>query len=239
MTTDHRALPPSARAQLQALLDAGPRPGAVAFDADGTLWRGDVGEDLLRYLLARQLLPAVAGRPGVYEEYERRVAKDPADAYGWAVEIMAGVNETQLNEHCEQFFAQRYTGRVFHYVRPLLKALEGLGLHSYVVSASPVWAVIPGAKALGIAPERVVAVSSEVEQGVLTDRLLRPIPCGEGKVHALKARGVEPVLAVGNSELDLPMLRYAKAGWAVAPFGEGGNPLVHEANRLGWPVIRA
>ena len=239
MTTDHRALPPSARAQLQALLDAGPRQGAVAFDADGTLWRGDVGEDLLRYLLAQKLLPAVAGRQRVYEEYERRVAKDPADAYGWAVEIMAGVNETQLAQHCETFFTQRYAGRVFNYVRPLLKTLESLGLHTYVVSASPVWAVIPGAQALGIPPERVIAVTSEVEQGVLTDRLLKPIPCGEGKVHALKARALEPLLAVGNGELDLPMLQYAKAGWAVAPFGEGGNPLIQEANRRGWPVIRA
>jgi phosphoserine phosphatase len=99
--------------------------------------------------------------------------------------------------------------------------------------------VLPGAKALGIPPERVIAVTSVVEQGLLTSQLHRPIPCGEGKVEALKAKSVVPVLAVGNGELDLPMLSYAKAGWAVAPHGEGGNQLIEEANRRGWPVIRA
>lgn len=240
MTISFDGLPAAAQEQLKALVASDTARGAVAaFDADGTLWRGDVGEDLLRYLLAENLLPACRGRQGVYEEYERRVSLNPAQAYGWAVEIMAGLEEAALVEHCERFFERRYAGRIFGYVRPLLKALSKAGLESYVVSASPIWAVVPGAKVLGIPPGRVIAVSSAVEEGKLTSVLHSPLPCGEGKVEALKARSLRPVLAVGNGDLDLPMLAYAQAGWAVAPFEDSGNQLIQEATRRGWPVIRA
>ncbi len=50
------SLPTSVRELVDALLEGAPpgaeRPLSVAFDADGTLWRGDIGEDLLRFLAA-------------------------------------------------------------------------------------------------------------------------------------------------------------------------------------------
>jgi hypothetical protein len=51
---------------LPAEIDDGP----VAFDADGTLWAGDVGDELVRDL-------------GRFEEYERRVHADPVAGYTW------------------------------------------------------------------------------------------------------------------------------------------------------------
>lgn len=227
-------LPAPVREAVAPALEKG---GAVAFDADGTLWRGDVGEELLRTLAHRRLLPAARGS-GVYEEYERRVEVDPIDGYTWAVEVMEGVEEAALRRECEALFDQRFSGKLFRWVRPLLAVLAERGLEVWIVSASPIWAVQPGAAALGVPVERVIGVQSDVEAGRLTRRVHKPIPCGDGKVARLKERGCRPVLAVGNGDLDLPMLAYSERALVVAPHQSPDNALVAAARERHWPVIR-
>ena len=65
--------PTSIEDLLFALEEAIPdRPAAIAFDADGTLWSGDVGEDMFQYALEQKLLrpsalPALAKVAATYE----------------------------------------------------------------------------------------------------------------------------------------------------------------------------
>lgn len=230
-------LVPEARRMIDALMETPGEGRPVAFDADGTLWRGDIGEDLLRYLAAHDLLPQHRGRRGVYDEYERRVAQDPADAYAYAVEVMEGMEEAALREECAAFYRRRFEGRLLPYARTLVKALREHGFAVWVVSASPWWPVVAAAEALGIPESQVIAVRSPVRNGVVTRDVERPVPCGEGKVHWLRERGVRPVLALGNGDLDLPMLAYAERAIAVAPHGED-NLLVRAARERGWPIQR-
>jgi HAD superfamily hydrolase (TIGR01490 family) len=234
-----QVLSPAASRTVAPLLAAEAPKRVVAFDADGTLWRGDVGEDFLRYLAAQGLLPGRAAASGLYEEYERRVAADAAKGYAFAVEVMAGLAEAQLNAWCRDFFAQRFAGRLFAFTRPLLAALEAAGHPVWVVSASPLWIVAVGAAALGIPVERVIAVRANVEEGRLSAAVEQPVPFGPGKVAQLKSRGLKPALAVGNGEGDLPMLEYADAALVVAPHGDPGNGLVRAAQARGWAVVRA
>ena len=231
-------LSPEALAVVAPLLEAGALQGrTVAFDADGTLWRGDVGEELLRELIARDRLPRHPGRRDLYEEYEARVAKDPADGYAFAAQVMEGWEEAALHSYCRDFFERAIIQQLFPFTRPLLRALADAGCEVWVVSASAVWPVVPGAAWLGVPAERVIAVEVEVEGGRLTARSKRPVPCGDGKVELLKARGVRPALAVGNGNLDEPMLEYAERALVIAPFGQD-NGLVQAAARRGWPVQR-
>ena len=51
------------------------RGGIAAFDADGTLWREDVGEAFLRHLVALGWVRLPDGRDP-YQEYERAVDRD-------------------------------------------------------------------------------------------------------------------------------------------------------------------
>ncbi|MBK7860176.1 MAG: haloacid dehalogenase-like hydrolase [Archangiaceae bacterium] len=202
--------------EVEALL---PSSGTVVFDADGTLWRGDVGDELVRDL-------------GHFDEYQRRVHADPIAGYTWAAEILFGLEEAEVLERCTRLFARQ---EVFGFVRPLLQRLEGAQV--FIVSASPRWAVLPGAAALGIAPERVIAVDAPVSGGRI-GRVRTPIPCGEGKVHHLETLGLEPVLAFGNGDLDAPMLRHARAAVVVAPHGGPDNHLVQLAVARRWPILR-
>ncbi len=221
-----------------AALVAQPGEGrAVVFDADGTLWRGDVGEDFLRYLAANNLLVAPP-REGAYAKYEAVNHHDPAASYAYAVTVMAGMREDELNLHAGTFFRQRFAGRVFPYVRPLVAQLEANGFDVWVCSASPRWAVEAGAVALGLPKARVIAVESEVSDGRLTSKLLAPVVAGPGKVTWLKRKGVAPLLAIGNGDLDLDMLAFATHAWVVAPPDGSKSMLVREAIARGWPISR-
>jgi phosphoserine phosphatase len=87
-------------------------------------------------------------------------------------------------------------------------------------------------KAFGIAEDRILATKVELENGVITDRLVR-IPSGPGKPKALREVVKKEIdVAFGNSRWDADMLAIAKHGFAVNP-----NPdLEAEARRRGWTM---
>ncbi|MFT3837666.1 MAG: HAD family hydrolase [Myxococcaceae bacterium] len=230
-------LDPKCLAVVTPLLEEN-RPGRVAaFDADGTLWRSDVGEELLRHLAAHRLLPHHA-RDGVYEEYERILERDPQAAYVRAVEYMEGLEETTLYQLCHELFERRFLGRLFPFAQPLLAALKEKQVEVVLVSASPRWIVEAGARVFGVPKENVIAFDAPVESGRISLPVREPLPVGEGKVAALKARGLTPDLGVGNGELDEPMLAYSKRALVIAPYDDPGNGLVQAARKRGWPVQR-
>ena len=209
---------------------------AVCFDADGTIWRGDVGEDLLRFLVAEDRLPGYRGQRDLYQRYEKLHDVDPPAAYAFAVAAMAGLEEKTLEGWCADFYAKRFAGRLFPFTRPLLEAFRAAGYVPWLVSASPRWIVEAGARALGVV--NVIAVDADVEAGHLTARVKRPVPAGPGKVALLKLRGLTPVFAAGNGNLDLPMLELAAARMVVAPWDDPGNDLVRAGVERGWPIQR-
>lgn len=204
----------------------------VVFDADGTLWRGDVGEDFLRWALHERLFG------GSYETYERLLAGSAARAYAYCVEVMAAQPEALVSERCADFFTRRFTGRIFSFVRPLLSRLAAAGCPVWVCSASPRWTVLPGALALGIPAEQVIGVTCAVHDGHLTGAVDQPVPVGPGKVTWLERRGVKPALAVGNGDFDLDMLAFAAHALVISP-PDSHNGLVGEAHRRGWPILKA
>ncbi len=225
---------PAARVEgwLAARVRQAPPGAAVAFDADGTLWRGDVGEDFLR-------AAAFAGHApkNAYRQYEALLAVDLATAYAYCAEVLAGKEEAWLEAQARQFFADRFEGRVFRYVRPLLAQLKGGRLMPWIVSASPRWLVQAGARALGIPADHVLAVSVPVVDGKLTAVAEQPVPCGPGKAAALARRGVRPYLALGNGAIDVELLACAQHALVVAPRDEE-TPLARLAPGRGWPILR-
>ncbi|MHB1846463.1 MAG: HAD family hydrolase [Deltaproteobacteria bacterium] len=221
-------------APLQARL-LGP-PGLAAFDADGTLWHGDVGEALLRRLIRERRL--VDPPPGdVFAEYARRVESDPRDGFAFAARVLAGLPLALVRELSGRVFEEEFSRAFFPAVVGVFRALLGRGWDVFIVSASLCWSVEPGAKALGLAPDRVIGVAVELQEGRLTDRVLH-VPTLEGKPDLLRARaGRDPDLAFGNSMLEGPLL--ASAGVAVAVLPQGGEtPLSREAARRGWLPLR-
>ncbi len=205
---------------------------AVVFDADGTLWRGDVGEDFLRYAIHQNLFEAS------YERYEALLAVSHARAYAYCVEVMRGLPQAELEQHCSSFFTARFEGRIFSFVRPLLARLSEAGCPVWICSASPRWIVVPGALALGIPQKQVIGVTCEVREGKLTGEVEQPVPVGPGKVSWLERSKLTPALAVGNGDFDLDMLEFARHALVISP-PDSKNQLVLGALARGWPILSA
>lgn len=216
------------QAILRAARDAG---GTAAFDADGTLWADDIGEAFLRDLEREGRVPA-----GAWRTYEARHAEDPVGAYGWAVSVMAGLPEAEVRARAERFFPLHFAPRLFPAVRALVEALVSGGVRVAIVSASNRWLVEAAARALRV--PHVAGVAVEIEGGVLTERVVHPLPAGEGKVHWARALlGAAPSLAVGNGAIDLELLRSAAHRLVICPADDPQTALAVEGRRAGWPVL--
>ncbi len=224
----------STNARLDALIAASP-PGSVAvFDADGTLWADDIGESFFEWLIEGRRLLGVDYSRDIFADYVALCERDKAVGYGSIGPIMAGIEEETLNRWCADYFAAHFEARIFKAQAALVDRLHGAGWQVWIVSASPRWIVAAGGVRLGIPAARSLGVDVVVEGGVLTDRLIEPVPCGPGKAALIEARvGVRPTLASGNAMTDLEMMLMATGlTLAINP----SEALREEATRRGWAV---
>src|SRR5208283_4566313 len=100
------------------------------------------------------------------------------------------------------------------------------------VSSSNEWVIRAGMKHFGIPDERILASKVEIDDGIVSDRLVR-VPSGPGKPQALREVVGKPVdAAFGNARWDTEMLAMAGRAFAVNP-----NPdLETVARQRGWTV---
>ena len=229
---------PQFRQAVSEQLASGEPKKLACFDADGTLWHEDLGEALFRWLVAGDLLPALGSAPDPFEvwrEYELRVAKSRVDGYAWAVQCMAGVKQADLMKWCRQLAIAwpNYRPEMVGFV----KGLRGAGYEVWLVSASNGWVIEAAAPMVGAAPTQVLGMRVEVEAGLLTERMVRPLTCNQGKVDAIRQQlHRAPDLAVGDSLGDLEMLEAASLALVVGRHDTPGAELPKLAASRGWPV---
>jgi phosphoserine phosphatase len=215
--------------------------GVVATDADGTLWSGDVGEDLFHAFLdqgrvdppadealrreAREhdLSDAGTGAEvarGLYAAYregrypEERVCEVMAWCFG-------GWTEGELGAFARQVVESLDLGARFHLeLHGLVDRVRGAGIEAFLVSASPVAVVREAGARAGFDDAHIVAAHPLRSGGRILSDVDRPIPYGPGKVRRLHERiGKErPLLAAfGDNAFDVALLAEAAVGVAVRP----------------------
>jgi phosphoserine phosphatase len=215
--------------------------GAIAFDGDGTLWAGDIGEDFFEAMLARGLHETArdalvrealaenidaSGTPGdiarrIHAAYvagtfpERRVC----EIMTW---VAAGLSRTELDGFCaEVIVAVGLRDRLHEEALAVLQHARRVGIDVYLVSASPRAIVERGAEVVGIDLANTMAAREACDAaGIVACAVERPIPYGPGKVEHLRERiGQNRVLyaAFGDNAFDVPMLQEARVPVAVRP----------------------
>jgi phosphoserine phosphatase len=210
------------------------RPAIAVFDCDGTLWSGDAGADFFYWemeqgFIAPGIIPAIKHR---YSEYlAGRV--DELAICGEMIQINKGVEDARLRKAArDEFFPNVVAPRIFAEMLELTRQLAQHGCEMWAVSSTNNWVVEAGAAAFGIPAERVLAATLAVEDGLVTDRLLR-VPTDELKQTAIQEVIARPVDAVfGNSMHDFAMLERARNAYAIHPNRE----LETRATELGWTV---
>jgi phosphoserine phosphatase len=210
-------------------------PGGIAvFDADGTLWREDVGEAFLRHLVSLGWVK-LPGGADPYQAYERAVDRDRAAGYAYAAQLQAGLEAPAVGAEAERFARAWVPARLIPDTLALRELCEEAGLVPLVISASALPIVLAAAPLAGIPGERCRGIEVRIRDGRFTDDVVHPITYGEGKIVAA-ARAGRLALACGDSFTgDLAMLNAARLPVVVAP--RTGSPLAEEAGRREWIVL--
>ncbi len=229
--------------RIDAALKATP-DGVLAFDGDGTLWDGDVGEDFFHALVAHgdfrepacramekdartHLAPTFAidgtGKSlaaRIYDEYlAGRFPEEPVcELMTWAC---AGWTPSEVDAFAADVLARANLAPRLH--REVLKVIawaKGRGAEVFLVSASPRAIIEHAGRAVGFDDDHIIAAVPRYEAGRMIADVVRPIPYAAGKVHNLRARIGETrtlVAAFGDNAFDVAMLSQASVPVAVRP----------------------
>jgi phosphatidylglycerophosphatase C len=228
-------------ARIDALANASGRSGVVATDGDGTLWSGDVGEDLFNGFVEHGEM-ADAAIEAMKREARQHALSDAGAGPDVARRIYAAYVDGRFPEErvCElmtwcfagwtrervQAFARdavarcgleaRLHGEVLH----ILDRARAAGIGTILVSASPVAVVVEAGARVGFTPDDVVAARPRFDGDVMIAEVERPIPYGAGKVSRLLERigdGRTLYAAFGDNAFDVALLASARVGVAVRP----------------------
>jgi len=208
-------------------------PRVAAFDCDGTLWSGDAGETFFDWEIKNAVVPADVARAmrARYAEYKAGKVSEE-DMCGEMVTMHKGIPEEVVMAAATEFMAHAFPGRIFPEMRDLVHRLHQAGCSVWAVSSSSEWLIRAGLKAFAISDDRILAAKPVLENGIVTDRLVR-VPSGPGKVQALREVVRKEIdAAFGNSRWDTEMLAVARHPFAINP-----NPdLEADSRKRGWAV---
>jgi phosphoserine phosphatase len=252
-------------AAIRARIHDAPEPPFAVLDFDNTCIVNDVGEATLAYICRNHLLrcgelmPSGARRcdPAYHEQVFRRYYQlldggDIRSASLLCARILAGFKPDEAAatvsaaldaEGTSPGESELYGIRIALgiAVRPALRRLIDFSaannIQVWIVSASPEIAVQVAMRRFGLAGH-LIALRHRLDKEVLTQALDEPHSIAQGKVDCIK-RFIDatrrPLLAVGDSVYDLPMVEYADLHAVV----ERDNGLTQEARRRGWFVLPA
>ena len=227
-----------------SLKAADPSAVPMAFwDFDGTIIKGDIGlgfeepdgrsyRGLLEGSILAGLTPVYSGDAGYRQwrdvDYPRFGAIGTWLSQAYDVQMYVGTPVSRLEAFTERTVREDGLDRwYFASSMAIWRALERLGVENYVVSANIEPLLRGVAPSLGIPRERVRATRADLVDGCVTTKILHPIPCGPGKVEAVREfilarKGGVAVAGFGNSYgTDGNFLRYI----CSQPLPGGAKPL--------------
>jgi phosphoserine phosphatase len=197
-------------ARIDQALAEGAAPLA-AFDADGTLWDTDIGENFFDYEINHCNLEALKNIKDPWAYYNEHKNPDPRVAYAWLAQINKGYSISQVKKWAQEAVDSIQPVPVLEPVKELIQFLKSRKVDVYIVTASVRWAVEPAATLLGIDHDHVLGITTKVLASQVTDEVEYPITWRDGKAEAFLKHtgGTRPLLAAGNTYGDIALIKTA------------------------------
>ncbi|MBZ5665332.1 MAG: haloacid dehalogenase-like hydrolase [Acidobacteriia bacterium] len=211
------------------------KPLVATFDCDGTLWSGDAGEGFFSWELKEGLVSEEVVRWARARYADYKAGKVSEDVMcGEMVTMHRGLPEEVVQQACDAYFPEAIGRNIFPEMRELVQHLRASGCDVWAVSSSNQWIIRSGMRSFGIPHNRILAAETAVEDGMITDRLVR-VPSGPGKPEAIRSvLKSSPDCAFGNAIWDRDMLAISRHAFAINP-----NPDLKEiAIANGWMVYQ-
>ena len=207
----------------------------ATFDCDGTLWSGDAGEGFFSWELESGFVAGeiVRWARARYADYKAGMVAEEIMC-GEMVTMHRGMREETVQQACDAYFSDAIAAGIFREMRELVHRLHNSGCDVWAVSSSNHWIIRSGMRSFGIPHNRILAAEAAVENGIITDRLIR-IPSGPGKPEAIRSvLNSPPDCAFGNAIWDREMLAMSNRAFVVNP-----NPDLKEiALASGWTIYQ-
>jgi phosphoserine phosphatase len=214
-------------------------PQLATFDCDGTLWAGDAGEGFFSWELEQGIVadPIVQWTRARYADYRAgQVAEEIM--CGEMVTMHRGLRDEIVQQACDVYFPMGIAANIFSEMRELIERLRASGCDVWAISSSCQWIIRSAMRYFDIPQNRILAAEVEIENGIVTDRLIR-VPSGPGKVEAIRSvlqlsPDQRPDCAFGNAIWDREMLSLSRHPYAVNP----NSNLREIAIACGWTVYQ-
>lgn len=128
------------------------------------------------------------------------------------VHYLSGMKLEEIRALGKECYQRDYKGKMYPQMRELTSLLKENGFEVWIITASPeslYQSFI--SESLGIPVTNVVGVKSIVHGGIVTDRIVEPVPQDEGKKEAIETFvQAEPLFAGGNSRGDKEMIESSR-----------------------------
>jgi len=237
----------------------------AVFDFDNTCIANDIAEATLNHMARLALFRDPAIIPGPEEKDHQALAKkifqhyyrlleagNMLGAYEFGAKTLSGLNTSEIEAlvrdviaaegtsigHVELFDAKIAKGLATRpAVSELINDLQKQGIEIWIVSASPRLLVAEAMKNFGITA-KLIGVRHVIKNGIITSELEYPLSVMGGKVDCIKLfidPAARPLIGVGDSGNDLPMLEYSDLKAVV----DRGNSLSEKAKASGWSLLNA
>ncbi len=212
---------------------------AALFDFDGTIIAGYSATAMLREKLQRREMSVEE-----IAETANVIAQHSLGAIGFsglmsgAAKFMKGVEEESFVQFGEELYKKHIARKIYPETRAIIEAHQAKGHRVAIISSATIYQIEPTARDLGISDIKCSAY--EIEDGVFTGDIIRPLCFGEGKVLAAEELAAEYGLDLdqsyfySDSDDDIELLERVGKPRPLNP----NMKLKAIADERGWPVQR-
>lgn len=234
-------------------------PGVAAFDFDNTLIKGDLGEEVMFYLIRNGL----EHFKGQFENYFRDKEKASVvwkkkntnkddfvdfildeykylyhnrsleEAYRWSSFLFSSWSQIELQNISKRIWQQKLKQNIYLEMWELIRFLNQKNWKVYIITASPTWVIQAIIADFHLPKNHVYGMNVELDKdNKTTPDIIEPFTYGIGKVKTMhNIIGKNSDLCFGDSINDIPLLESANLKGIL--IDRGDQELSKKASEIG------